>query len=111
MKKILIILLCLISSEAFSNHINTFSTSSWYVDSGRGLRTASGMRSTYGVAHKTLPFGTRVRITNPRNGKSVTAVVTDRGPFVRGRTFDINQNCRSALGFNGVGTLRFTVLH
>lgn len=109
MKNILIVLACLFTTGAFANHINTNSTSSWYND--RSGRTASGMRSTYGVAHKTLPFGTKVRITNPHNGKSVTAVVTDRGPFVRGRVFDINQNCRSALGFNGVGRLHFTVLH
>lgn len=91
-----------------SNHINTNSighhNASWYND--RSGRTASGMRSTYGVAHKTLPFGTRVLITNPANGKSVTAVVTDRGPFVRGRTLDVNQNVAQVLGFKSHGTAR-----
>jgi rare lipoprotein A (peptidoglycan hydrolase) len=91
-----------------SKHINTNSAghhnASWYND--RSGRTASGMRSTYGVAHKTLPFGTRVLITNPANGKSVTAVVTDRGPFVRGRTLDVNQNVAQVLGFKSHGTAR-----
>lgn len=109
MKYILTIIIAMYSNIAFANHINTNSTASWYND--RSGRTASGMRSTYGVAHKTLPFGTKVRITNPRNGRSVTAVVTDRGPFVKGRSFDINQNCKSSLGFSGVGRLLFSIFH
>jgi rare lipoprotein A (peptidoglycan hydrolase) len=91
-------------------HINTYSTggghnASWYND--RSGRTASGMRHHYGVAHKTLPFGTRVCIHNPSNGRSVEAVVTDRGPFVRGRTIDVNQNVARALGFSGTAHLNY----
>lgn len=92
-------------------HINTHSTghhnASWYND--RSGRTASGMRVHYGVAHRTLPFGTRVHITNPSNGRSVTAVVTDRGPFVKGRTLDVNQNVARTLGFNGIARLLMQV--
>jgi len=93
-----------------SRHINNnYSTgghnASWYND--RSGRTASGMRHHYGVAHRTLPFGTRVCITNPSNGRSVEAVVTDRGPFVRGRTIDVNQNVRGALGFSGTAHLNY----
>ena len=95
-------------SGKHSKHLNTYSTghhnASWYND--RSGRTASGMRTTYGVAHRSLPFGTRVLITNPANGKSVTAVVTDRGPFVRGRTLDVNQNVANVLGFKSHGTAR-----
>ena len=96
-----------------SNNINNYSigahhNASWYND--RSGRTASGMRATYGVAHKTLPFGTRVHITNSSNGRSVTAVVTDRGPFVRGRTLDVNQNVAHALGFNGTAHLTMEIL-
>jgi rare lipoprotein A len=97
---------------ASAKHINNHSTghhvASWYND--RSGRTASGMRVHYGVAHKTLPFGTRVLITNPRNGRSVTAVVTDRGPFVRGRTLDVNQNVARALGFSGVSHLHMEIV-
>jgi rare lipoprotein A (peptidoglycan hydrolase) len=95
---------------ANNKHINNYSAgaghnASWYND--RSGRTASGMHHHYGVAHRTLPFGTRVCIDNPSNGRSVVAVVTDRGPFVRGRTIDVNQNVRGALGFNGTAHLNY----
>ena len=93
-----------------SKHINNYYTggghnASWYND--RSGRTASGMRHHYGVAHKTLPFGTTVCISNPANGRSVEAVVTDRGPFVRGRTIDVNQNVARTLGFSGTAHLNY----
>ena len=93
-----------------SKHINNYYSggghnASWYND--RSGRTASGMRHHYGVAHKTLPFGTTVCINNPANGRSVEAVVTDRGPFVRGRTIDVNQNVARALGFSGTAHLNY----
>ena len=92
-----------------SKHLNTYSTgahnASWYND--RSGRTASGMRHHYGVAHRTLPFGTTVCISNPANGRSVEAVVTDRGPFVRGRTIDVNQNVARSLGFSGTAHLNY----
>ena len=96
-----------------SKHINNYSTghhnASWYND--RSGRTASGMRAHYGVAHRTLPFGTQVQITNPANGRSVTAVVTDRGPFIKGRTLDVNQNVARALGFSGTAHLKMEILN
>lgn len=96
-----------------SKHININSTghhnASWYND--RSGRTASGMRVHYGVAHRTLPFGTHVEITNPTNGRSVTAVVTDRGPFIKGRTLDVNQNVARALGFSGTAHLKMEIVN
>ena len=97
-------------SAKHSKHINNYSTggghnASWYND--RSGRTASGMRHHYGVAHRTLPFGTTVCIHNPSNGRQVEAVVTDRGPFVRGRTIDVNQNVARALGFSGTAHLNY----
>jgi rare lipoprotein A (peptidoglycan hydrolase) len=56
-----------------------------------------------GVANKTLPCGTHV--TFSYNGRTVTAVVDDRGPFVDGRDWDLNQNTAAALGFGGVDTV------
>ncbi len=84
---------------------------SWYVDT-KG-RTASGMRVTYGIAHKTLPFGTHVHLHCPSTGRSVEAIVTDRGPFIKGRTIDVNQNVANALGFkhNGTAHLNMEVLN
>jgi rare lipoprotein A len=80
------------------------SVASWYNDAGG---TASGFHATFGVANRTLPFGTKV--TFRYGGRSVTAVVDDRGPFVGGRDWDFNQNTAAALGFGGVGTVWSTI--
>ena len=64
-------------------------------------RTASGRRlSDRGLtaAHRSLPFGTKVRVTNKRNGRSVVVTITDRGPFVRGRVIDLTLAAASAIG-------------
>jgi hypothetical protein len=76
------------------------SVASWYEDGGA---TACGFHAGYGVANRSLPCGTRVRLRY--GGRSVTAVVDDRGPFVGGRDWDLNQNTAAALGFGGVGTV------
>ena len=76
------------------------SLASWYNDAGN---TACGYHAGLGVANRTLPCGTKVRIRY--GGRSVTATVDDRGPFVGGRDWDLNQNTASALGFGGVGTI------
>ncbi len=73
---------------------------SWYNDGGN---TACGFHARYGVANRTLPCGTTVALRY--NGHSVTATVDDRGPFVGGRDWDLNQNTAAALGFGGVGTV------
>jgi hypothetical protein len=76
------------------------SVASWYEDGGA---TACGFHAGLGVANRTLPCGTRVRLRY--GGRDVTAVVDDRGPFVGGRDWDLNQTTASALGFSGVGTV------
>ena len=66
-----------------------------------GTRTASGRRLNDGAltaAHRTLPFGTKVRVTNKRNGRSVVVTITDRGPFVRGRVIDLTVAAANAIG-------------
>jgi peptidoglycan lytic transglycosylase len=66
-----------------------------------GRRTASGQRfdtSAYAGAHRTLPFGSRVTVTNPENGRSVTVVINDRGPFTRGVTLDLTPGAARAIG-------------
>jgi rare lipoprotein A len=70
-----------------------------------GSKTASGERANPGgltAAHRTLAFGTHVRVTNRRNGRSITVRINDRGPFVRGRVIDITPAAASALGFSGL---------
>jgi rare lipoprotein A len=76
------------------------SGASWYDDSGG---TACGFHATMGVANRTLPCGTHV--TFEYGGHQVAAVVDDRGPFVDGRDWDLNQNTAAALGFSGVDTV------
>lgn len=76
------------------------SVASWYDDAGN---TACGFHAGLGVANKSLPCGTKV--TFRYGGRTVTAVVDDRGPYVGGRTWDLNQSTASALGFGGVGTV------
>jgi hypothetical protein len=73
---------------------------SWYFDGGN---TACGFHAQYGVANRTLPCGTMVALRY--NGRSVIATVDDRGPYVGGRDWDLNQNTAGALGFGGVGTV------
>ncbi|MFL5822240.1 MAG: septal ring lytic transglycosylase RlpA family protein [Solirubrobacteraceae bacterium] len=70
---------------------------SWYEDSGS---TACGTHAHYGVANVSLPCGTKVKFAY--HGRTVTATVDDRGPYVGGRTWDLNQNTAGALGFDGV---------
>jgi rare lipoprotein A len=70
-----------------------------------GTRTASGRALHDGAltaAHKALPFGSRVRVTNHANGRSVVVTITDRGPYVRGRVIDVSAAGARALGFSGL---------
>ena len=72
----------------------------------QGQSTASGERfnpSAMTAAHRSLPFGTKVRVTNLRNGRSVVVRINDRGPFVRGRIIDVSKAAASELGFTGNG--------
>ena len=72
-------------------------------DSGSG--TASGEKLNPGAltaAHRSLPFGTKVKVTNKSNGRSVVVTINDRGPFVRGRVIDLTPAGARALGFNGL---------
>lgn len=84
---------------------------SWYGPGFYGRKTASGAVLTQemmNVAHKTLPFGTQIQFEY--NGRTATAVVNDRGPFIAGRTFDLGPGTAAALGFGGVGTVKYRIL-
>src|SRR3984957_10484177 len=73
-----------------------------YYSSGR--RTASGQAFNsggYTAAHRTLPFGSQVTVTNPDNGKSVTGGINDRGPFTHGVTLDLARGAAHAIGMSG----------
>jgi rare lipoprotein A len=74
--------------------------------------TASGRSYSSGAmvaAHRTLPFGTKVRVHNPRNGRSIVVTIVDRGPFIKGRIIDLSKGAASALGFSGLQKVHLTV--
>ena len=82
---------------------------SFYADSLHGNDTASGEaydKSAYTAAHNTLPFGTRVRVTNLENQKSVDVRINDRGPYHGGRIIDISRAAAQELGMAESGTAR-----
>jgi rare lipoprotein A len=78
-----------------------------------GGMTASGERtlaSGMTAAHRSIPFGTRVRVTNRANGKSVVVRINDRGPFIRGRIVDLMPATARALGFSGLTRVKLVVV-
>jgi peptidoglycan lytic transglycosylase len=79
----------------------------------KSSRTASGERAhpaAMTAAHRSLPFGTKVRVTNRRNGNSVVVRINDRGPFVRGRVIDVTPAAARALGFAGLAPVSLSVV-
>ncbi|MCB2066177.1 MAG: septal ring lytic transglycosylase RlpA family protein [Erythrobacter sp.] len=88
---------------------------SYYASQFQGRRTASGEsfdNADFTAAHRTLPFGSRVRVTNPRTGESVVVRINDRGPFVRGRTIDLSRAAAEEVGIvrAGHGTVELELL-
>ncbi|MBV7266765.1 septal ring lytic transglycosylase RlpA family protein [Erythrobacter sp. WH131] len=82
---------------------------SFYGRRFHGRRTANGERfdmNAMTAAHKTLPFGTKVRVTNPSNGRSVIVRINDRGPFTRGRTIDLSRAAAREIGMIARGHAR-----
>lgn len=82
---------------------------SFYADSLQGNTTANGEKfnqSALTAAHRKLPFGTRVRVTNVANGKTVTVRINDRGPFVRGRVIDLSKAAFKQIGDTRSGLLK-----
>jgi rare lipoprotein A len=80
---------------------------SWYGHPHHGRVTASGRRFDmyeFTAAHRTLPMGTRLRVTNLANGRSVNVTITDRGPFVRRRVIDLSFAAARKIGMIGPGT-------
>jgi len=82
---------------------------SWYGPGFHGRKTASGERYNQRdltAAHKTLPFGSMIRVINVDNGKAVVVRINDRGPFVRGRVIDLSRAAAERIGMIGQGTAR-----
>ena len=80
-----------------------------------GKRTANGERfnpNGLTAAHRSLPFGTKLKVTNPRTGRSVVVRVNDRGPFIRGRVIDLSLGAARVIGLtaSGVGRISYTII-
>jgi rare lipoprotein A len=85
---------------------------SWYGGKFQGRQTASGEifdTNQPTAAHKTLPFGTIVRVTNLENGKSTVVRINDRGPFIPGRIIDLSRASALAIGLAGTGVARVRI--
>jgi rare lipoprotein A len=88
---------------------------SWYGSKFHGRRTANGERydmNQMTAAHRSLPFGTKVRVINPRNGRSVVVRINDRGPFSGRRIIDLSRGAAGAIGIvnSGVAPVKLEVL-
>ena len=99
------------SDESFKNN----GIASWYGEERDGSRTASGERfnmKEYTAAHNTLDFGTKVKVTNPANGRHVIVTINDRGPFVEGRIIDLSKAAAAEIGLmrKGIGKVYIEVL-
>jgi len=94
---IFIVTSCGSSKKAVSGNFSSYDKSAvacYYADKFNGKKTANGetfSNSKYTAAHKKLPFGTRVKVTNKINGKSVIVTVNDRGPFSAGKDIDLSK--------------------
>jgi rare lipoprotein A len=91
---------------------DTVGIASWYGGRYHGRQTASGEiydKNAPTAAHRTLPFGSRVHVTNLANGRSVTVRINDRGPFVPRRIIDVSQHAAEVLGFIRQGVTQVRV--
>ena len=83
-------------------------SASWYGPGFHGRKTANGERynmNALTAAHRSLPFGTRVRVTNRNNGKSVVVRINDRGPYAGGRVIDLSRGAAQAVSMMGSGVI------
>ena len=96
----------LASKEASLDASSSSGVASYY---SSGARTANGEQfnpTEFTAAHRTLPFGTKLRVTNVATGQSVTVRVNDRGPFVPGRVVDVSSSAAESLGMTGKGVAK-----
>jgi rare lipoprotein A len=115
--KVLVILCCsalYMLLSACSPKIHEKGSASFYADSFQGKRTANGERFNQkkkSAAHKTLPFGTKVKVTNLKNGKSVKVRINDRGPFVAGRIIDLSKRAAQKIDMKKDGVVSVEIVY
>ena len=102
------LILCLFNSPTLPAEDCIASVYSIGDRSQRGTQTASGIPlddNAMTAAHRTLEFGSKVRVTNKSNGQSTTVTITDRGPYVKGRCIDLTKAAALLLGFDGLASV------
>jgi rare lipoprotein A len=96
----------ILSLSSCARKITESGKGSYYADKFQGRATASGVpfdQKKMTAAHKTLPFGTKVKVVNLANGRSVKVTINDRGPFVAGRIIDVSKKAAEKLGITKTG--------
>ena len=100
-------LFCIPTAHASTKNSVQTGVASWYeIKCNGGTHTASGETLNdwaMTAAHKTLPMGTRVRVTNKANGRSIVVKINDRGPYIKGRIIDVTKGVAHKLGFINKG--------
>lgn len=108
----LLIVIAICISACSSRKVLETGKASFYADMFIGRKTASGVvfrQNKLTAAHKTLPFGTKVKVTNLRNGKTVKVRITDRGPFVEGRIIDLSKKAAERLNMINDGVVNVEI--
>jgi rare lipoprotein A len=102
-------ILCVLSSCRGSKQVTEIGKGSYYHDKFTGRQTASGeiyRKNKLTAAHPSLPFGTRVKVTNLSNGRSVMVRINDRGPFGKGRVIDLSKSAARKVGLLKAGVAK-----
>ena len=112
-RSLLLAISCLAAAPALAHDFQ--GSASWYGPGFHGRTTANGEtfnQDALTAAHKTLPFGTQVRVTYERTGESVVVRINDRGPYAHGRVIDLSRGAAEEIGLldSGVGEVRVEVL-
>lgn len=105
------LLSCLLPHNASAQNVSQFSGVAAYYSTDYSGRTACGQNydpNKFTAAHRTLPFGTRLRVTDPQSRRSVVVVVNDRGPFTKGRILDLSLAAAKALRMTDRGLIKVT---
>lgn len=109
----MVLFLSWVTSNMAMAQTREFSGVAAYYSSDYSGRTACGQRydpNKYTAAHRSLPFGTRLRVTDPKSHRSVTVVVNDRGPFTKGRVLDLSLAAAKALRMMDRGLMKVTAV-
>ncbi|WP_439505189.1 septal ring lytic transglycosylase RlpA family protein [Sediminibacterium sp.] len=115
MRKPFVFLVLLIISAGFTSCFRKGSESgvaSYYADKYDGRKTSNGeifRQRKLTAAHKTLPFGTKVKVTNLSNGQSVKVRINDRGPFIQGRIIDLSKKAAKKIDLVNTGVTKVTI--